>query len=136
MLRLALSLISSLQTGARIKDQVERSIRQAVIVAIAGVALLFAIGFGLAAGYHALIEYGFSALAGASIVAGALAFIGIVLLIFGLRKPKPKQPDFVNAPAEGLAMVDRSMNKVMQQVGPLTLLAVAFAVGVMASRKR
>lgn len=136
MLRLVLSLVSSLQTGALIKETVERSIRKAVLIAAASVVLLFAIGFGLAAFYQGLVAYGLSPLASAGIVAGILAVIGIILLILGLRKPKPKQPDFVNAPAEGLAMVDKSMNKAMKQVGPLTLLAIAFAVGVIASRKR
>lgn len=136
MLRLALSLVSSLQTGARLKDTVERSIRQAAIVVAAIVALLFAAGFGLAAGYHALVQNGFAPPAAAGLIAGVLALIGIVLLFIGLRKSRPRQPDFVNAPAEGLAMVDQSLNKAMKQVGPMTLIAVAFAVGVLASRRR
>ena len=136
MLRLALSLVSSLQAGARLKDTLERSIRQAAIVVAAIVVLLFAAGFGMAAACHALVENGFSAPAAAGLIAGVLALIGIVLLFIGLRKSRPRQPDFVNAPAEGLAMVDQSLNKAMKQVGPLTLLAVAFAVGVLASRRR
>ena len=136
MLRLALSLVSSLQTGARIKQSVEQSIRRAVIVVAGIVVLLFAIGFGLATGYHALLVYDFSPLAAAGLIAGVLALIGVVLLFIGLHKSRPRQPDFVNAPAEGLAMVDQSVNKALTQVGPLTLLAVAFAAGLLASRRR
>lgn len=136
MLRLALSLVSSLQAGARIKQTVEQSVRRAMIVVAAIVVLLFAVGFGLAAGYQALLLYGFTALGAAGLIAGLLAVIGLVLLIIGLRKPRPKQPDFVNAPAEGLAMVDQSVNKAMNQVGPLTLLVAAFAAGLLASRRR
>jgi hypothetical protein len=33
-------------------------------------------------------------------------------------------------------MVDQSVGKAMQQVGPLTLLAIAFAAGLLASRRR
>lgn len=136
MLRLALSLVSSLQAGARIKDTVERSIRQAAIVAAAIVVLLFAAGFGLATGYQALVANGFSPVAAAGLIAGILALIGVVLLFIGLRKTQPRQTSFVNAPAEGLAMVDQSVSKAMTQVGPLTLLAVAFAAGVLATRRR
>ena len=136
MLRLALSLVSSLQTGARIKQSVEQSVRRAVLVVAAIVVLLFAIGFGLVAGYQALLLYDFTPLGAAGLIAGLLAAIGVVLLLIGLHKPRPKQPDFVNAPAEGLAMVDQSVNKAMNQVGPLTLLVVAFAAGLLASRRR
>ncbi|MEM7400105.1 MAG: hypothetical protein AAF354_14425 [Pseudomonadota bacterium] len=136
MLRLALSLVSSLQTGARIKQSVEQSVRRAVIVVAAIVVLLFAIAFGLVAGYQALLLYDFTPLGAAGLIAGLLAVTGVVLLLIGLHKPRPNQPDCVNAPAEGLAMVDQSVNKAMNQVGPLTLLVVAFAAGLLASRRR
>jgi hypothetical protein len=138
MLRLALSLISSLQIGARIKDTVERSVKQAIVIAIAVVVLLFAVGFGLVAGYQALIVYEFTPLAAAGIVAGLVALLGVLILalvpLFG--KPKRGEPSLVNAPAEGMAMIDQSVGKAMQQVGPLTLLIIAFAAGLLASRRR
>jgi len=138
MLRLVLSLVSSLQIGARIQDVVERSVRRTVITVIAVVILLFALGFGLVAAYQALIVYDFTPLEASGIVAAVLAALGVLLLILApaLSKPKRKEPDFVNAPAEGLAMVDQSLGKTMQQVGPLTLLALAFAAGLLASRRR
>jgi hypothetical protein len=125
-----------MQTGARIKQSVEQSVRRAVLVAAAVVVLLFAVGFGLTVLYQTLVLYNFSPISAAGLVGGVLAVIGLVLLLLGLRKPRPKQPDFVNAPAEGLAMVDQSVNKAMNQVGPLTLLVVAFAAGLLASRRR
>jgi protein-S-isoprenylcysteine O-methyltransferase Ste14 len=133
MLRLVLSLISSLQIGARIQDVVERSVRRTVTIVIAIVVLLFALGFGLVAAYQALLLYDFSPLEASGIVAAVLAFLGVLLLLLSpvLAKPKRKEPDLVNAPAEGLAM-----SKSMQQVGPLTLLALAFAAGLLASRRR
>jgi uncharacterized membrane protein (DUF485 family) len=138
MLRLILSLISSLQIGARIRAAVERSVRQAIVVAIAIVVLLFAVGFGLVAAYQALIVYGFTPLAAAGIVAGVLAVLGVIILAFvpAVGKPKRTEPSFVNAPAEGMAMIDQSVGKAMQQVGPLTLLVIAFAAGLLASRRR
>jgi len=138
MLRLVLSLVSSLQIGARIKDTVERSIRQAIVIAVAVVVLLFAIGFGLVAGYQALILYDFTPLAAAGIVAGVLAVLGLIILAFVpmVGKPKQKQLDITRAPAEGMAMIDQGVGRAMQQVGPLTLLVVAFAAGLLASRRR
>ena len=47
MLRTALALLSTLQIGARIKESVERSLRQAAIVTVAAVFLLAASIFGL-----------------------------------------------------------------------------------------
>ncbi|MFW2390961.1 MAG: hypothetical protein ACTSRM_06080 [Alphaproteobacteria bacterium] len=138
MLRLVLSLISSLQIGARIQDVVERSVRRTVTIVIAIVVLLFALGFGLVAAYQALLLYDFSPLEASGIVAAVLAFLGVLLLLLSpvLAKPKRKEPDLVNAPAEGLAMIDQGLGKSMQQVGPLTLLALAFAAGLLASRRR
>jgi hypothetical protein len=78
----------------------------------------------------------FSPIVAAGLIAGVLAVIGLVLLLLGVHKQSSKQPDFVNAPAEGLAMVDQSVNKAMNQVGPLTLLVLAFAAGLLASRRR
>jgi hypothetical protein len=140
MLRLALSLLSSVQIGARIKQSIERSLRQAVVIAIAVVVLIFALAFGLVATYQALIGvYGFSALEAAGIVAGALLLLGLLILasvsLFG-QKRKPQTASMLTAPAEGMAMIDQGVGKAMQQVGPLTLLVIAFAAGLLASRRR
>jgi hypothetical protein len=56
MLRTALALLSTLQIGARIKDSFERSLRQALVIAVAAVLLIAAAVFGLLAAYHALIS--------------------------------------------------------------------------------
>jgi hypothetical protein len=137
MIRLVLSLISSLQIGARVQQVVKRSVRQVVFIAIAAIILLFALGFGLVAAYQALLLYDFAPLEASGIVAAVLAFLGILILLLlpVLTKPRRKEPDLVTAPAEGLAIIDQSLNKTMQQVGPLTLLAIAFAVGLLAGRR-
>jgi hypothetical protein len=139
MLRIVLSLVSSLQIGARIKDAIERSAKKAAVIAIAAVVFLFAIAFGLVAAYQALIVYDFTSLEAAGIVAGALVALGLVVLAFlplVNRPQKTQTQSLVNAPAEGMAMIDQGVGKAMQQVGPLTLLAVAFAAGLLASRRR
>ena len=138
MLRIVLSLVSSLQIGARIKDAIERSAKKAAIIAVAAVVFLFAIAFGLVAAYQALLIYDFTALEAAGIVAGALVALGLVVLAFlpVVNRPKREAQSLVNAPAEGMAMIDQSIGKAMQQVGPLTLLVAAFAAGLLASRRR
>jgi len=138
MLRIVLSLVSSLQIGARIKDAIERSAKKAVVIAIAAVVFLFAIAFGLVAAYQALIVYEFTSLEAAGIVAVALVVLGVIVLAFLpiVSRPKRQPQNFVNAPAEGMAMIDQGVGKAMQQVGPLTLLVIAFAAGLLASRRR
>ncbi len=139
MLRIVLSLVSSLQIGARIKDAIERSAKKAIIIAIATVVFLFAIAFGLVAAYQALLVYDFTALEAAGIVAGALVALGLVVLAFLplVNRPQKNQAQsLVNAPAEGMAMIDQGVGKAMKQVGPVTLLVVAFAAGLLASRRR
>ena len=56
MLRAALALLSTLQIGARIKQSLERSLRQAAVIAVAVVFLVAAAVFGLIAAYHALVS--------------------------------------------------------------------------------
>jgi len=138
MLRLVLAAISSLQLGTRIKDAIEKSVKKAVIYAIAGVVLLYAIAFGLVAGYQALIVYGFTTVESAGIVAAALVVLALIVLAFIplVTREKPQQQRLVDAPAEGMAMVEQGVGKAMQQVGPLTLLVIAFAAGLLASRRR
>ncbi len=93
MLRIVLSLVSSLQIGARIKDAIERSVKKAVVIAIAAVVFLFAIAFGLVAAYQALIVYDFTSLEAAGIVAGALVALGLIVLAFLPLVSRPKDAD-------------------------------------------
>lgn len=139
MLRLVLTAVSSLQIGTRIKDAIERSVKKAVIIAIAAVIALFAIAFGLVAGYQALLMYGFIPVAAAGIVAGALVALALIVLAFipvVTREKKTQPQNLMEAPAEGMAMIDQGVGKAMKQVGPLTLLVAAFAAGLLASRRR
>ena len=141
MLRTALALLSSLQVGLRIKESIERSLRQAIVIAVAIIILLFAAAFGLVAAYHGLVaRYAFSPAGGAGIIAAALALLGLLilatLLLFVRRRPHPQAPSLAAAAGEGVGMLDQSVGKAMQQVGPVTLLAIAFIAGVLASRRR
>jgi hypothetical protein len=141
MLRSALALLSSLQIGLRFKESVERSLRQAVVIAIAAVILIGAAAFGLLAAYQALIAvYGFTPAAAAGIIAAALAVVGVLILAtlpLLARRPKRQQaPSVLAATGEGVGLLDQGVSKAMQQVGPVTLLAIAFVAGILASRRR
>ena len=40
------------------------------------------------------------------------------------------------AGSEGVGMLDQGVGKAMQSVGPVTLLAIAFIAGLLASRRK
>lgn len=141
MLRTALALLSTLQVGARIKESVERSLRQAAIVAVAVVFLLAAAIFGLIAAYQALVSiYQFEPVEAAGIMTGVLLVIGLIVLAFvptmGREPKKPARPPSPLASVgDPGAMIDQGMGKAMQQVGPVPLLVAAFLAGLFVGRK-
>jgi hypothetical protein len=139
MLRAAMALLSTLQIGARIKDSIERALRQAVVVAIAAVIILAAVTFGLIAAYHALISiYEFSAAEAAAIMAACLLVLGVIVLaiasMIGMAPAKHPRSSPL-ASAEGENLVDQGVGKAMQQIGPVPLLAIAFLAGLFAGRR-
>jgi hypothetical protein len=140
MLRSALALISSLQIGLRIRESIERSLRQALFVAVAALLLIAAACFGLFAAYQALIlSYGFTPPQAACLIAALLAALALVVLaVFFLTARRPKSPassPFASA-GDSVGLLDQSVGKAMQQVGPVGLLAIAFIAGLLASRRR
>jgi predicted Co/Zn/Cd cation transporter (cation efflux family) len=139
MLRAALALLSTLQVGARIRKSFERSLRQAVVIAVAVALLIAAAIFGLVAAYHALVSvYQFDAVQAATIMAAGLMLVGLIVLaivpLIG-RQPKRAHPSpFVSAD-EGPNLVDQGLGKAMQQIGPVPLIAIAFIAGILAGRR-
>jgi hypothetical protein len=135
-----MALLSTLQIGTRIKEAVERSLRQAVVVAIGAVIILAATIFGLIAAYHALISfYEFSDVEAAAIMAAALLALGVIVLaivpMIG-REPRRPKPSTLAGMGDDGNLVEQSVGKVMQQVGgPLPLLAIAFLAGLFAGRR-
>ena len=130
MLRAALALLSTLQVGARIRESLDRSLRQAVVIALAVVLLIAAAVFGLVAAYHALVSiYQFDATEAAAIMAAGLLLVGLsVLAIVPLigRQPKQIAPTPLISTGDATDMIDQGFGKAMQQIGPLPLLAIAF----------
>lgn len=140
MLRILLGLLSSLQIGARAKDVLLGLKRQSIVVAIAALLLIMAIAWALVTAFFALELAGLSALAASGLIAGMLLLIAILtfasLPLFGPKKAKPKPQAMLDAGTDALAMADKSVEKAMRQIGPLAILAVAFAAGLLASRRR
>lgn len=140
MLRTALALLSTLQIGARIKETLERSLRQAAVAAVAIVLLLAASVFGLIAAYQALVSiYQFEPVEAAAIMAGVLLLVGLIVLAIvpSMGRP-PKEaptPRRLTPTADPAAMVDQGVGKAMQQVGPVPLLVAAFLAGLFAGRR-
>ena len=141
MLRTALALLSTVQFGARIKESVDRSLRQAAVAAVAVVFILAAAVFGLVAAYRALISlYLFTPGEAAAIMAAALFFVGLVVLFVASRVGAPRKrpaPSRLAATGDGAGagLVDQGIDKAVQQIGPVPLIALAFLAGVLAARR-
>ena len=139
MLRFLLPLLSSLQIGARIKQSIQIYVREAIVIAIAAVILVFALLFGLLALYHALTSvWDFSSLEAAGIVGAGLTVLALLVLAtipLVTRVTKEQTPSMMRAPSEGLGMLEQGVGKAMNQTSPLTLLAVAFVAGLFAGRR-
>ena len=139
MLRTALALLSTLQVGARIRESFERSLRQAIVIAIAAVLLLAAAVFALVAAYHALVSiYHFDPAEAAAIMTAGLLLIGLLVLaivpLIG-RQPKQIAPAPLVSTRDATGMIDQGVGKAMHQIGPVPLLAIAFIAGTLAGRR-
>jgi hypothetical protein len=141
MLRAAMTLLSSLQIGARIKESLERSLRQAAVIAVAVVFLVAAAVFGMIAAYHALVSiYQFDPAEAAAIMAGVLLVVGLIVLVIassmgGEPKRAASRPSALVSTPDPTAMLDQGVGKAMEQVGPVPLLAIAFIAGVLFGRR-
>ena len=137
MLRSALALLSSLQVGLRIRESIERSVRQAVVIAIALGILIIAALFGLLAIYQLLLGHGFTAAEAAGILAAAIFLLSmLVLATLPLSAPRRKREAPTMSMATGEGMIDQSLGKAMERMGPITMLTMAFVGGILASRRR
>ena len=66
------------------------------------------------------------------------AVLGVLILAtlpLVARKRKPQAPSMLAAGSEDAGMLEQGVGKAMQQVGPVTLLAIAFIAGLLASRR-
>lgn len=139
MLRAALALLSTLQLGARLRDSVERALRQAAVAAVAVIFLLAAAVFALIATYQVLVAtYQFSPAEAAAIMAGSLLLVGVLMLAIAPqvgRPPRraPRPP--LSTAGEGVGLIDQSVGKAVQQIGPVPLIAIAFLAGLFAGRR-
>lgn len=141
MLRVLLTVLPTLQIGARIKQSVDRGIRQAIVIAVACLFLLLAAVFGLIAGYLALqVKLGFAALEAAGIVGASLMLLG--LLALGMmplitREPKAKREvSPAQAASRAVGAAQNQVGEFIQRLGPAGVLSTAFVIGLILARRR
>jgi hypothetical protein len=143
MLRSIIALTSSLQIGARVRRLLERLFWQAAVIGVAAIFLVAALVFGLVAVYGLLVSvYAFSGLEAAAMMALALALLGLlVLAMVPLSRHRQRRVTAIGSNpsaalvTQGVGLVDQGLGAAMQQLGPLPLVAVAFAAGLVASRR-
>jgi hypothetical protein len=110
------------------------------VIVIALVILIMAALFGLFAVYQLLLErYGLSPAQAAGLVAAVIFLLSMLMLatlpLFAPRR-KREAPTIAMATGQGMSMIDQSLGKAMEQVGPITMLTIAFVGGILASRRR
>ena len=141
MLRSALAIVSSLRLGMGIKETFERKVRSALVITVAGVLLFVAAMWGLVTAHFALLDAGFSAVVASAIVAAALFLASMLTLAALPLVARPHRSRLVRAvdkegPAGAVHVMDEQVGRMIQQVGPLGILATAFAIGLVAGRRR
>lgn len=140
ILRIALPLVAQrglIATFANIRRQA------AVLLAAAGL-LAGGFVFVLVAVHALLLQEGFSPPAAAGLIAAVL--IGLALLVLAANAYRHKRPSrssgqfrtsLASSDASGtVAAVEEQAGKLMKNIGPLTLLAAVFAIGLTAGRRK
>ena len=127
MLRSALGLLSMLQIGGRVRQSLDRLLRQALITAVAIVFLIAAAAFGLLASYRELLD-NLSA-AGGRASNGPRTPATRPIGAWGLAAHCPESRTTLS-PA-----VRNPIDATVSQIGPFPLVLIAFAGGVLAGRR-
>jgi hypothetical protein len=143
-MRMAFALLSSLQIGARIQKSLEHLFWQSAVIGIAATFVIAALIFGLVAIYGAAVTvYAFSPFEAATLMALTLLLIGLLILMaLPLSRSRSRRQTTAIIPGhnagmmtQSVGLVDRGLGAVMQRLGPLPLVAIAFAAGLFASRR-
>lgn len=115
--------------------------RQAVVLLAAAALLATGAAFALVAIHALLLENGFGPPAAAGLIAAVL--IGFALLMLAIntyrntRSSRSGRAPRSDRDGDGpLYTLDEQAGRLMQNVGPLTLLAAAFAIGLAAGRRK
>jgi hypothetical protein len=134
MFRSALALLSMLQVGTRVRESFDRLRWQAIIIAVAVLFFIAAVAFGLLAAYRELVSI-YQQPEAAALMALALLLIGILALwSLQLMAPKRERRRVLISPTRGRNPIE-VMNGAMRQTGPVPLVLIAFAGGVLAGRR-
>lgn len=137
ILRVALPLAAQQGLSAAIAR-----LRRKAVAGLAAILLLAAaFVFGMVALYALLRQEGFGAPEAAGLMAAALVVLAALVLMISAYRNRSAVRRYARA-SSGLdrdgpiGLVDQQASRLMQQVGPLTLLAAAFVIGLVAGRRR
>ena len=117
------------KVGGRIRQFFDRSLWQALIIAVAVLFFVAAAAFGLLAAYRELVSI-YHPPEAALVIALALLFLGP--LVFGLLAQKRTPRRKLTSPGRSL---EGGMRNAVAQIGPFPLVLIAFAGGVLAGRR-
>jgi len=134
MLRSALALLSTLQVGGRVKQSFDRLLRQALIVVIAAAFIVAAAVLGLLAAYRELVTI-YPPPEAALLMALLLLLLGLLALAVLPLVPSVKPRRNFVAPRQAIVTTNGGMRQAVQYIGPFPLVLIAFAAGVLASRR-
>lgn len=141
LLTLGLPLITGGGLGG-MKAAIQRKIRSAVGWAVAGLLLAAAAVFALIAVYGLLLRGGLDTVQAAGLMAAALAVVAVgVVATVSLVNRRQRTPSQSTAAPAGhygdspIGALDQQVGRAVQQVGPISLLAMAFAIGLLAGRR-
>ncbi|MGA7374648.1 MAG: hypothetical protein WBE89_14255 [Methyloceanibacter sp.] len=135
MLRSALALLSTLQVGGRVKQSFDRLLRQALIVVIAAAFIVAAAVLGLLAAYRELVTI-YPPPEAALLMALLLLLLGLLALaVLPLIVPSVKPRRNFVAPRQAIVTTNGGMRQAVRYIGPFPLVLIAFAAGVLASRR-
>lgn len=141
MLRTFLRIALPLAAQQGLKSTFGSLRRQAALLLAAAFLLGAAFVFGLIAVYALLRGAGFPVEGAAGILAGALAGTAVLMLAVNAYRNKRGTSRFKSSlssmsDSSPLEMADQQANKLMRKVGPVSLLAAAFAIGLTVARRK
>lgn len=140
MFRYALALASATGAGLRLKETVARRLQSTIIIVLACLLFFIAVIFGLIAAYHALLGAGLTGAQSAGLVAAGLVLAALLLLallplLYRRHRNRLARALQEDGAAGAVGAVDEQLGQVIKQVGPIGVLAAAFAIGMLAARR-
>lgn len=143
MLRSLLRYGAPVIAGQALKRRVKSHARRLAGYSVAALFFLVAAVFALIALHAWLIDLQFSNLSAAAIIAAGCAGAGLLVLVAGAVARSRTKGTMTTGEHSGFMQtgqgstvgeLDKQMGTLVDQIGPMKLLAIAFSIGMAASR--